>query len=113
MNQTISLMPTIANVPYPLSPLPSFDFGGAGQPLHFLHANGYPPACYKSFLELLQTEYHVFGIYLRPLWKDSNPSDIRDWSPFSEDLLQFLESQAESVIGVGHSIGAIVTLRAA
>ena len=93
--------------------IPYFDYGGDGRPLHFLHANGYPPACYKSFLELLQTQYHVFGMYLRPLWKDSNPNDIRDWKPFSEDLLQFLMSKPEPVIGVGHSIGAIVTLRAA
>jgi pimeloyl-ACP methyl ester carboxylesterase len=103
----------MTDVPYPFSPIPYFDFGGSGLRLHFLHANGYPPACYKSFLELLQTEYHVFGMYLRPLWKDSNPNDIRDWKPLSEDLLQFLEAQPEPVIGVGHSIGAIVTLRAA
>ncbi len=93
--------------------IPHFDYGGNGLPLHFLHANGYPPACYKSFLELLQTRYHVFGMLLRPLWKDANPNDIHDWKPFSEDLLQFLEPQRTPVIGVGHSIGAIVTLRAA
>jgi pimeloyl-ACP methyl ester carboxylesterase len=93
--------------------IPYFDGGGSALPLHFLHANGYPPACYKSFLELLQTQYHVFGMYLRPLWKDSNPNDIRDWKPLSDDLLQFLESRPSPVIGVGHSIGAIVTLRAA
>src|SRR5829696_5206276 len=98
-----------------------FDNGGAGPLLHFLHANGYPPACYRSFFELLQTHYHVFGMLLRPLWKDSKPKDIRDWKPFSEDLIQFLappgpvadDGQGARVIGVGHSIGAIVTLRAA
>src|SRR5512146_796430 len=108
----------------------SFDLSGAGQPLHFLHANGYPPQCYKPFLELLQTQYHVFGMLLRPLWPGSNPNEIQDWQPFSDDLLQFLASSAPTaplsptgmisadtqpapVIGVGHSIGAIVTLRAA
>jgi pimeloyl-ACP methyl ester carboxylesterase len=114
------------SVPYPFSPIPYYDLGGNGVPLplHFLHANGYPPACYKSFFELLRRQYHVFGMLLRPLWKDSNPNDIRDWKPFSEDLLQFLASTAPTaplsastqpapVIGVGHSIGAIVTLRAA
>lgn len=51
---------------------------------------------------------------LRPLWKDSNPEEIRDWHPLSDDLLQFLASNTtEPVIGVGHSIGAMVTLRAA
>lgn len=96
----------------------SFDLGGSGQPLHFLHANGYPPACYHSLFERLQTQYHVFGMLLRPLWKDSKPEDIRNWKPFSADLLQFLAwsapvTQPTPVIGVGHSIGAVVTLRAA
>lgn len=91
----------------------SFDYGGIGQPLHFLHANGYPPECYKPLLELLKTQYHVFGMLLRPLWPGSNPSDVQSWHPFSDDLLCFLESQSTPVIGLGHSIGAIVTLRAA
>jgi pimeloyl-ACP methyl ester carboxylesterase len=51
---------------------------------------------------------------LRPLWPDSNPGDLKDWDPFSDDLLRFLSGQEIApVIGVGHSIGAIVTLRAA
>lgn len=101
----------------------SFEFGGNGLPLHFLHANGYPPGCYKPLFEFLKTEYRVFGMYLRPLWEDAKPEDIRDWHPLSEDLLQFLASPAwhrdatppstKPVIGVGHSVGAIVTLRAA
>jgi pimeloyl-ACP methyl ester carboxylesterase len=94
--------------------IPFFDFGGAGAPLHFLYANGYPPYCYRPLFELLQTQYHVFGMHLRPLWKDSKPDEIRDWHPLSDDLLRFLsESATDPVIGVGHSIGATVTLRAA
>jgi len=94
----------------------SFDLGGNGAPLHFLHANGYPPDCYKPLLDLLKTQYHVFGMLLRPLWGDAKPEEIQDWTPFSDDLLQFLDSappSKEKFIGVGHSIGAIVTLRAA
>jgi len=93
--------------------IPHFDIGGIGQPLHFLHANGYPPECYDSFLELLRTQYHVFGMLLRPLWRNSVPNVIEDWKPFSDDLVEFLASSPTPVIGVGHSIGAIVTLRAA
>lgn len=94
--------------------IPFIDFGGMGAPLHFLHANGYPPACYKPLLELLTTQYHTFGMLLRPLWPNSNPQEIRDWNLFSDDLLLFLhEQKADRVIGMGHSIGAIVTLRAA
>lgn len=99
-----------------------FDLGGAGQPLHFLHANGYPPDCYKPLFELLKTEYRVFGMLLRPLWGKAKPAEINDWHSFSEDLRGFLASPplgASStgtpvpVIGVGHSVGAIVTLRTA
>lgn len=101
---------------------PHFDLGGDGPALHFLHANGYPPACYKPLFELLKTEYHVFGMLLRPLWDETKPHEIDDWHLFSEDLRVFLsnypfaavhQGAPEPVIGVGHSIGAIVTLRAA
>jgi pimeloyl-ACP methyl ester carboxylesterase len=98
----------------PSSLIPSFALGSDGPPLHFLHANGYPPACYTPLLQLLKSEYCVFGMLLRPLWPGSNPDDIKDWNPFSNDLLRLLSShESDSVIGVGHSIGAIVTLRAA
>ena len=94
--------------------IPHFDYGGEGAPLHFLHANGYPPDCYKPLFELLRTKYHLFGMMLRPLWDDSKIEDIDDWHPFSDDLLRFLTTgKLGPVIGVGHSIGGIVTLRAA
>ncbi len=109
---------------------PYFDLGGDGLPLHFLHANGYPPDCYRPLFEILKTQYHVFGMLLRPLWPEANMGEINDWHPFSDDLLRFLssvstlrhslQSQGDAslsadvpVIGVGHSIGGIVTLRAA
>lgn len=94
--------------------IPYFDLGGDKQPLHFLHANGYPPECYNPFLELLKNQYHVFGMKLRPLWVDAKIEDLQDWHPLSNDLLRFLSDQKPgSVIGVGHSVGGIVTLRAA
>jgi pimeloyl-ACP methyl ester carboxylesterase len=94
--------------------IPYLDYGGTGKPLHFLHANGYPTACYDPLLKLLSTQWHTFGMLLRPLWKGSNPSDIDDWNPLSEDFLLFLDNQkVDSLIGLGHSIGATVTLRAA
>jgi pimeloyl-ACP methyl ester carboxylesterase len=94
--------------------IPFINHGGTGQPLHFLHANGYPPACYEPLFDLLRSQYHVFGMTLRPLWPDSKPEELRDWNPLSDDLLQFLDEQKTGpLIGMGHSIGAIVTLRAA
>src|SRR5512141_3526457 len=104
----------MTNAPRPLSSIPYFIHGGEGQPLHFLHANGYPPGCYRPLLNRLHIHYHVFGMLLRPLWQDSSPDEIHNWKPFSEDWLRFLTPPTPPpVIGVGHSIGAIVTLRAA
>ena len=102
----------------PSSPIPYFDFVGNGQPLHFLHANGFPPDCYTPLFELLKTEHHVFGMLLRALWGNARMEDVRDWGPFSSDLLQFLASTSpdgkpDPVIGIGHSVGAVTTLRAA
>ena len=51
---------------------------------------------------------------LRPLWPDSKMENVNDWLPLSDDLLRFLSDRnTDPVIGVGHSIGGIVTLRAA
>ena len=81
---------------------------------HFLHANGYPPACYKPLMELLIHQYRVNAMHLRPLWPGSRPTEIGAWHPFTDDLLLFLDEQKiDSTIGTGHSIGAIVTLRTA
>lgn len=94
--------------------IPHFDFGGDKTPLHFLHANGYPPECYQTLFELFQTQYHLFGMKLRPLWADAKLSDVKNWRILSDDLLRFLPTlTADPVIGVGHSVGATVTLRAA
>ncbi|HEY3312310.1 MAG TPA: alpha/beta hydrolase [Anaerolineales bacterium] len=94
--------------------IPFTDFGGEGPQLHFLHANGYPPACYQPLMDLLKAQYRVRGMHLRPLWPHANPSEIGAWQPLTDDFLLFLEERKISpVIGVGHSMGAIITLRTA
>jgi pimeloyl-ACP methyl ester carboxylesterase len=100
----------------PASPSQSslIDFGGSGQALLFIHANGYPPACYKPLLVELAAHYHTVAMLLRPLWQSSEPREIASWNIFSEDLLQLLREQGlHRVIAVGHSVGAIASLRAA
>ncbi len=89
-------------------------FGGTGELIHFAHANGYPPACYRAFLEPLTTHYRVVGMEQRPLRPDSNPADMTDWRVAADDLIAFLEQQnMEGVIGIGHSLGAVATMFAA
>ncbi|MFZ5904265.1 MAG: alpha/beta fold hydrolase [Chloroflexota bacterium] len=97
----------------PLSPIPFTAFSNHGPPLFFLHANGYPPACYKPFLRQF-TDYHVRAMHLRPLWPGQSPDGLRDWKPLTDDFLRFLDEQnAGRVLAVGHSLGAITILRAA
>ena len=97
-----------------LAVLPSLDFGGSGSPLLFSHANGYPPGAYRRLLAALATRYHVQAMPARPLWAGSRPEDIRTWAPLVDDLLQYLDERgASGWIGVGHSLGAIVTAAAA
>lgn len=100
---------------------PYENFGGSGQPLHFLHANGYPPAAYRPFLEMLSSKYAVLAMRMRPLWPEADPHKLQDWLPLADDLEEFLMEQAvdkargnfAAPIGIGHSMGATITLRLA
>jgi pimeloyl-ACP methyl ester carboxylesterase len=94
--------------------IPYDDFGGTGPILHFAHPNAYPPACFKAMLEPLTANYHVIAMQQRPLWPNSDLVDIDNWQIFAGDLAQFLAQQGhEQVIGVGISLGAVATMKAA
>jgi len=99
----------------PTSHIPSQDFGGDGPHLLFLHANGYPPACYRPLLARFAKSNLVTAILQRPLWENSRSEDFHDWTLLSDDLLRFLdenESRAPRIV-IGHSMGGIAALRAA
>jgi len=94
--------------------IPAIDFGGNGEELVFLHANGYPPDCYRPLLSRLAECYHVSAMVQRPLWPDSKPEDIDDWRPLTDDLLRYLDANHPTPLAcVGHSMGGIALLRAA
>ncbi|MFH2039576.1 MAG: alpha/beta hydrolase [Chloroflexota bacterium] len=94
--------------------IPFIDYGGSGEIIHFAHANGYPPGCYQPLFSLLTKNYHVLSMLQRPLWENSDPDEIKDWHPFTSDLLDFLDQQSlHSSIAIGHSLGGIASLRAA
>jgi pimeloyl-ACP methyl ester carboxylesterase len=94
--------------------IPYIALGETGLPVYFLHANGYPPECYRPLLARLSEHYHAFSMCQRPLWPDARPEEIADWHPLTDDFLRFLdEHPAGPAIAVGHSVGGIVALRAA
>ncbi len=95
--------------------IPFLRFGESGPPLHFAHANGYPPAAYTPLLEALGEKYRVRAMEARPLWPGASHAVLTDWRPLAGDLLGFLERhfEGEPVVGMGHSVGGNATLRAA
>jgi len=94
--------------------IPFKDFGGTGEDLLFLHANGYPPDCYEPLISRLIQHYHVSAMVQRPLWPDSKPEEIDSWLPLTDDLLRYMDAHhSEPIACVGHSMGGVALLRAA
>ena len=90
------------------------DWGGSGPTLHFAHANGFPPGTYRKLIDELTNHHHVFSMAARPLWPDSRPQVLRDWSPLAEDLREEIDRRgARGIVAVGHSLGAVISLLAA
>lgn len=94
--------------------IPFYNFGENGEELVFLHANGYPPECYRPLLSRLAEKFHINAMVQRPLWPDSKPEDIDDWRSLTNDLLRFLDThQTAPLACIGHSMGGVALLRAA
>jgi len=90
------------------------DWGGSGPPLHFAHGNGFPPATYRKLIEVLREGAHVASMEARPLWPGSDPRSLSNWPELARDLKQELERRGlRGSVGVGHSLGAVITLLAA
>lgn len=94
--------------------IPFHNFGGTGPIIHFAHANAYPPGCYKELFQPFTHNYKVIGMHQRPLWANSNPRNFKSWNQLADDLILFFEQQQlKQVIGVGHSMGGVVSIIAA
>jgi pimeloyl-ACP methyl ester carboxylesterase len=90
------------------------EWGGDGAPLHFAHANGFPPPSYRSLLERLTGDFRVVTFGARPLWSDDPPTSLQSWTPLADDLGDALERRGlDGVVGVGHSLGGALTAMAA
>ena len=96
------------------SGIPYYELPGPGSTLVFLHANGYPPLSYQPLLEKLAQTHRVIGMCQRPLWPGADPTAIQNWEPLAADLVRFCcELSPAPSLGVGHSVGGNVLLRAA
>ncbi len=96
--------------------IPFHIFGGdENSPiLHFAAPNAYPAACFQQLVAPLLPHHRVLSSTHRPLWPDAKVEDVQSWEMMADDMIQFFDEQGlENVIGLGHSMGAVMTIFAA
>jgi pimeloyl-ACP methyl ester carboxylesterase len=80
--------------------------------LHFSHANGFPAPSYRKMLEHLERDFRVG--YIERLGHDPRFKVTDGWPHLVEQLLEHIEhTYSEPVVGIGHSLGGYLTLKAA
>jgi pimeloyl-ACP methyl ester carboxylesterase len=93
---------------------PLTDLGGRGPVLHLAHANGFPPGTYQPLADVLAQHSHIMAVPARPLWPGAEPSSAPTWRLMAKDLSQSLDHLGlKAIVGVGHSLGAVLTMWAA
>lgn len=77
--------------------------------IHFAHSNGFAAPTYRYFLEQLAP--HTVQ-YIPKFGHDKKFNPTFSWMPLADQLIESIESQQKPVIGLGHSLGAVVSLYA-
>lgn len=82
------------------------------QVLHFAHGNGFTVNCYTKLLNILSQDYEV--IALKKLGHNPEYPVDENWDSITRELIAYIEDNAaKPIIGVGHSLGSILTFLAA
>lgn len=94
---------------------PYCELGGSGPRLiHIAPANGFPPEAYVPLAAGLTSFGRILGYRPRPLRVDGDSQPGGTWRDLAADLIADLQTvTSEPVIGIGHSLGGILTLYAA
>jgi len=80
--------------------------------IHFAHANGFPGGSYSRLLSRFTEDFDVIVVD-RLGHNDKFPVN-NNWSNIADELIHNIEQKADSpVIGIGHSLGSLVTFMAA
>lgn len=81
--------------------------------IHFAHANGVPSKVYQKLFDLLQPDFDV--IYVPLLGPDKRYPIDNHWQSLTEQVIDSIVRQAQGrpVIGLGHSLGSVLTFQAA
>ena len=77
--------------------------------LFFAHANGFPSPSYTPFFEALQQHNHTVD-YIEKVGLNPDYPITNNWSHLVEELEREIESRhQEPVIGIGHSLGGMLS----
>lgn len=84
--------------------------------IHFAHANGIPSKCYRVLFEALSDDYDIVAI--PQLGTDPAYPVTNNWQHLVQQVIDSIkyhlkERGQNKVIGLGHSLGSLCTLRAA
>lgn len=80
--------------------------------LHFAHGNGFPSPCYRQLFQRLQENYEC--CYIDRIGHNDHFPVTENWEYLVNEVIESVQSQAtEPVIGVGHSLGGVLSLLAA
>lgn len=86
------------------------DATDSSEQLIFLHANGFPPATYLSFLDELKSLARISTLEHRPLWQEKAPKFL-SWEVYAQDAIETLRREASQPVWlVGHSMGGAISL---
>ena len=77
--------------------------------IQFSHANGFPAKTYSVLFEHLKD--HTISVIDN--LAENRVAPAINWHDLTEDVLESVGKFKEPVIGVGHSLGAMLTLLAA
>tara|TARA_B100000029_G_C17486277_1_gene927369 strand:- start:463 stop:1290 length:828 start_codon:yes stop_codon:yes gene_type:complete len=80
--------------------------------LHFLPGNSFTPCSYANILNEFTQNYLVKVFLLRSLWGDDKKPKFNDWKIFLDDYINSIDID-NNIIGIGHSIGGNLLLKAA
>ncbi|WP_019216705.1 alpha/beta fold hydrolase [Legionella tunisiensis] len=80
--------------------------------IHFAHGNGFPALCYKQLLDKLKEQYDY--CYIDRIGHNPQFPVTENWHFLVEEIIASVKRQAnQPVIGLGHSLGGVLSLLAA
>jgi len=86
------------------------DSSDRGEAITFLHANGFPPATYDSFLGHIRDLGRIDTLEHRPLWQAKAPTFL-DWKVYASDAIDTLRREGRGPVWlVGHSMGGAISV---